>query len=89
MSQELQQKVANAMLIIRMREGTVHGTNAVRVSFRMGIPYLAFRWLTAKNDGETIVPMRDVEGIYCAWSGTEDHKWRAVSQTFADGVVGA
>ena len=79
--------VSGAMLVVRMREGTVYATNSVRVSFQMGIPYLAFGWLTAKNDGDTIVSMRDVEGIYCAWSGTEDDKWRAVSQAFEEGIM--
>ena len=80
-------KPTKAALVIRMNEGTVYMTYEVRVSFRSGVPYLAFEWPTGKNTGETIVPMRDVEAVYCAWSGTEDDKWRAVSQAFEEGVL--
>lgn len=79
--------VEKATLVIRMREGTTYSTQNIRVSFQMGIPYLAFGWPTGKIDGEIIVPMRDVESVYCAWSGTEDQKWDAVSQAFKDGVM--
>ena len=79
--------VARAMLVIRMREGTTYGTNAIRVSYLLGVPYLVFVWPTAKIDGEIKVPLRDVAGVYCAWAGTEDQKWRAVSQAFGDGIL--
>ena len=77
--------VEKATLVIKMREGTTYSTYGIQISFVMGVPYLVFSWPTGKITGEIKVPLRDVAGIYCAFSGTEDDKWRAVSQAFEEG----
>lgn len=79
--------VENAALIIKMREGTTYSAREIRISFSYGTPYLVFSWPTRKIVGEISVPMRDVASIYCAFSGTEDDKWRAVSQAFEEGIL--
>jgi hypothetical protein len=79
--------VEHAAFVIKMREGTTYSTYKIQVSFITGVPYLTFSWPTGKITGEIKVPMRDVAGIYCAFSGTEDDKWRAVSQAFEEGIL--
>lgn len=79
--------VEKAAFVIKMSEGTTYSTYGIQISFIMGVPYLVFSWPTGKITGEIKVPMRDVAGIYCAFSGTEDDKWRAVSQAFEEGTL--